>query len=86
MKRDFNEKWIEIENEFQKLPKRAQRAIYWIVEHFDFVENMAEKSDMTYEEIQKRKETAREKEDYIALALLCVAEVHQKKDPEAMEQ
>ena len=86
MERDFNEKWIEIENEFQKLPEKAQRAIYWIVEHFDFVEKMAEKSDMTYEEIQKQKENAREKEDYIALALCCVAEAHQKKDLDAMEQ
>ena len=41
---------------------------------------------MTYEEIQKQKENAREKEDYIALALLCVAEAHRKKDLEAMEQ
>ncbi len=86
MERDFNEKWVEIEKEFQRLPEKAQRAIYWIVEHFDFVEKMAEKSDMTYEEIQKQKENAREKEDYIALALLCVAEAHRKKDLESKEQ
>ena len=55
------------------------------MENFDFVEKMAEKSDMTYEEIQKQKENATQREDYIALALLCVVQARREKDAETME-
>ena len=85
MEKDFNEKRVEIEKEIKKLPEKAQRALCWIVENFDFVEKMAEKSDMTYEEIQKQKENATQREDYIALALLCVVQARREKDAETME-
>ena len=85
MEKDFNKKRAEIEKEIKKLPEQAQMALCWLVENFDFVEKMADKSDMTDEEIKKQKESATQREDYIALALLCVAQAHRKKDPETMD-
>ena len=85
MEKDCKERWAKMEQEIQKLPEEAQRAIGWIVEHFDFVEKLWEQSDMTDEEIQKQKEKATQREDYLALALLCVAQARRKKDPEAFQ-
>lgn len=84
MEKEFHE-WAEFEKEMKKLPEKAQQAIYWVVKNFDFVMELCKKSDMTVEEIEKHREDAREKEDYIALALLLVAEMYKSKGPEAME-
>lgn len=86
MEKDLNEKLSKIEEEIKELPEKAQRAIYWIIKNFDFVEEMCQDSDMTNEEIEKYKENAIEKEDYIALALLCVAKMYRKRSSETMEQ
>ena len=82
MEKDLNEKLVKIEKEIKELPKKAQWAIYWIVENFDFVIEVCKESNMTNEEIQKYKKYAREKEDYIMLALLCIAETYKNGDPE----
>ena len=80
MEKDLNEALVRIENEMKKLPEKAQWAIYWVVKNFNPVIEMCKESHMTDEEIKKYREIAREKEDYIALALLCVAEMYKNRD------
>lgn len=86
LKQDLNEEAVRIENEVKKLPEKAQRAIYWVVENFNLVIEMCKESEMTEEEIEKYREIARKKEDYITLALLCVAKMYKNRGFETVKQ
>lgn len=66
----------QMENEIKKLPEKAQNAIYWMMENFEIVMEMCKESDMTDEEIEKYRKIAKEKDDYIALVLLCAAVIY----------
>ena len=68
MEIDRKEALDRIEKEIKELPEKAQRAIYWVVKNYGLVTKICKEPEMTNEEIQACKETAREKDDYIALA------------------
>lgn len=86
MEKNLKEKLIKIEKEMKELPTKAQCAVYWIIENFDFVIEICKESDMTDEEIEKYRENAKEKEDYIALALLCVTKACKNMGYEVIDQ
>lgn len=88
MDKDLNERLVDvdIEKEIKVLPERAQRAIYRIIENLDFVVAMCKETEMTDEEIEKYRIIAREKEDYMLLALLCVAKMYKNSGFETTEQ
>ncbi len=77
MEKNTDERLEKIEEAIKvirELPEQAQQAIYWTIEHWDFVEQMCKNPGMTNEKIEKYKADARAKEDYITLALLCAAQ------------
>lgn len=76
MKKTLIEQIVEKMNE---LPPEGQSAMLFVIENFDLIEKMCEKSDMTDEEIQKWTEKAKAKNDHILLALLTFAQVHKEK-------
>ncbi len=86
MEDNRKEQIARIEKAVKELPQKAQRAIFWIIEHYDFVEEMCKNSKMTVEEIEKYKTNAEAKEDYIMLALLCAAQTYMHESNEAMKQ
>ena len=86
MEKDLNEELVRGEKEMKEQPEKAQRVICWLVENFDFVIEMCKESDMTDEEIEKYKESARKKEEYITIVLLCIAEMHKNRGYETMGQ
>lgn len=85
MEKSRNESLAKIEEVINELPEKAQKAIYWTIAHWDFVEDLCKNPGLTNEEIEKYKEDARIKEDYIMLALLGVAQTYIKSD-ETTEQ
>ncbi len=85
MKKDLNEELVMLEMKIKKLSGKAQQAIYWIVENFDFAVRICKDSNMTDEEIEKYRKISREKEDHIVLALLCVVEMCKNEGSEPME-
>ncbi len=76
MEKNKDERLAKIEEVVKKLPKKAQQAIDWVITHLDFVEEMCENPEMTNEEIEKYKEDAIAKEDYVMLVILCVAQTY----------
>lgn len=86
MEKDKNEQLAKLEKELNELPEKAQSAIYWMIKNFDSVIELCKNSEMTDEEIERYREKAIEKEDYLTLALLCTTEIYQNRDSEAMEQ
>lgn len=86
MKKDLDEELVRLEMKIKRLPVKAQQAIYWIVENFDFAVRICKDSDMTDEEVEKYRKIAREKEDHIVLTLLCVVEMCKNEGSELMEQ
>lgn len=76
----------KIEEAIKRLPEKAQAAICWIINHYDFAEEMCKNPEMTNEEIEKFKEDAKAKEDYIMLALLCAAQTYQNNGNETTKQ
>ncbi|WP_027630696.1 hypothetical protein [Ruminiclostridium cellobioparum] len=86
MENSKNEYLVKIEEAIKELPNKAQNAIYWIITHFEFVEEMCKNPEMTNEEIEEYKEEAKAKEDYIMLALLCAAQTYKENSNETTEQ
>lgn len=76
MKKTLIEQIVEKMNELQP---EGQSAMLFVIDNFDLIEKMCEKSDMTDEEIQKWTEKAKAKNDHILLALLTFAQVHKEK-------
>ena len=63
----------------RELPPEEQSAMFFVIENFDLLKKMCEKSDMTDEEIQKWTEKAKAKDDNIMLALVTFAQVYKEK-------
>ncbi len=53
MENNKEEYLAKIEEAIKKLPEKAQAAICWIINHYDFVEEMCKNPEMTNEEIEK---------------------------------
>ena len=64
----------EICNRILLLPEEKQRAIYWLMEHLEDVEQMTEAEELP-EELQKYLAEAREKKQYITELLLIYDQV-----------
>lgn len=77
MKEDNKNLIDEVIEKMKELPPEGQSAMLFVIENFDLIEKMCEKSDMTDEEIQKWTEKANG--DYIMLALLTFAQVYKDK-------
>jgi len=69
----------KLQEEINKLPIRAQQTICWLIDNFDFVQEICKDSEMSDEEIKKQEEIAGKKQDYMALALLCAVKVYKNK-------
>lgn len=76
----------EIKEEREKLPEKAEQAVDWITEHLYFVEQICENSKMTEEEIERHKEEARAREDYLMLALTYAVQIYHKDDGAGREE
>ena len=74
MEESMDKRLAALGEAIEELPEKAREAIGWIITHFDIVEEMCGNSEMTDEEIEKQKEDARAKEDYLMFALLCAAQ------------
>lgn len=80
MEKDMDGRLKKIEETIKELPEKAQKAIYWTIAHWNFVEELCKNPGMTNEEIEKWRDDARVKEDYIMLALLGVAQTYINSD------
>ncbi|MCI8332812.1 MAG: hypothetical protein HFE78_08315 [Clostridiales bacterium] len=80
MEKNENEELARLEEEIKNLPGRAQQAICWIIENIEFVMDMCKECDMTDEKMEEYERMAAEKEDYMALFLLCIAKKCKNKD------
>jgi len=76
MEKNMEYSVTKIEKAIKELPEKAQGVISWVIMHFGFVEELCKNPDMTNEEIEKHKECARAKEDYLTLALLCAMQTY----------
>ena len=71
MKEDNKNLIDEMIEKMKELPPEGQSAMLFVIENFDLIEKMCEKSDMTDE--------AKANGDYIMLALLTFAQVYKDK-------
>ncbi len=83
MEKNNDEMLGKIEEAIKELPEKAQQAIYWTIAHLDLVKEMCKNPKMTDEEIEKYKEDARAKEDYMMLVLLWAAQTYNNGDETA---
>lgn len=83
MKKSSNNELFE--KELEGLPPKAQQAICWIAENFDAVLQLCKEPDMTEQEIKKQIVKAAEKDDYLAVALLSIAQMYKDKECEAQQ-
>lgn len=79
MKKENKNLISKIIKKMRELPPEEQSAMFFVIENFDLLKKMCEKSDMTDEEIQKWTEKAKAKDDNIMLALVTFAQVYKEK-------
>ena len=60
-----------LEQEFSRLPEKAQRAVCWVLENKSMADQFARGKKLTDRAIQDMARKALEKEDYLLLALVC---------------
>lgn len=83
MEKSEKEKLAEIEEAVKELPEKVQYAVYWTINHFDFVKEMSQNPDMADEEIENTKKMQKKKKIILCL-LFCVRHKHLGK--KAMKQ
>ena len=71
MKEDNKNLIDEMIEKMKELPPEGQSAMLFVIENFDLIKKMCEKSERT--------EKAKAKDDYIMLALLTFAQVYKDK-------
>lgn len=76
MKKGREDNVDKIEDEIKKLPEKKREAICWVILHLDLVKEMCRNQEMSNEKIEKYKEAARERGDYLMLALLCAVQTY----------
>ena len=76
MNTNENKDLLSLEEEIKQLPEKFQRALCWLIDNFDFAEEICKNPVMTYEEIEKYKKDALAKEDYIVFILSCIAQTY----------
>lgn len=73
----------DIEKQIKTLPDKAQQAIFWIVKNIETVSLLTQGEKLTEQEADTFIQKAREKEDYIMLAMILYKRA---KDKEKTEQ
>ena len=61
-------------------PPKLQYAIIRIIDNYDFFEEICQHSGLTENEMQKYKEEALFKEDYLMFAMLCFSQVLEQEE------
>ncbi len=85
MKKISDDEQENFKKVFNELPEDAQHAVCWLLDNFDLAAELCRHSDMTEDEIEKYKTAAREKDDYLLLVLLNVAEMYKNGSLEEQE-
>ena len=86
MKNSEKKQLEKLQKEINKLPIKAQQTICWLIDNFDFVQEICKDSEMSDEEIKKQEEIAGKKQDYMALALLCAVKIYKNEDSDRRRQ
>ena len=73
MKKTAKNKISYLEKQIIKLPDKAKDAVCFMIDNFDLIEEMCRDTVLSQSKIQKGIETAKKKEDYILMIILCAA-------------
>ena len=72
--------------QFKTLPNEVQRAINWIIENIDLVDEMSQGRKFTQEEISLFTQNALEMNDYIMLAMVLYKQSKDQYEAEIKKQ
>ena len=69
------DKILYLAEQIPKLPSKAIKAVSFMIDNFDVIEEISKTLPMTETEIQNRIARAKEKEDYTSMIIFCTAKV-----------
>ena len=75
MEKTKEEKILYLAEQIPKLPSKAIKAVTFMIDNFDLIEEISKAIPMTETEIQNRIAKAKEKEDYVSMAVFCATNV-----------
>lgn len=75
-----------IKERMEALPSEVQRAIGWIIENIDLVNEMSQGEKLTKEEIAMLTQMALDKNDYILLAIVLYKQNKDQAETETKQQ
>ena len=75
MEKTKEDKILYLAEQIPKLPSKAIKAVTFMIDNFDLIEEISKAMPMTETELQKRIAKAKEKENYISMAVFCAARV-----------
>lgn len=75
MEKTKEEKILYLAEQIPKLPSKAIKAVIFMIDNFDLIDVISKAMPMTETELQKRIAKAKEKENYISMAVFCAVKV-----------
>ena len=75
MEKTKEDKILYLAEQIPKLPSKAIKAVIFMIDNFDSIEEISKAMPMTETEIQNRIAKAKEKEDYVSMVVFCTAEI-----------
>ena len=75
MEKTKEDKILYLAEQIPKLPSKAIKAVTFMIDNFDSIEEISKAMPMTETEIQNRIAKAKEKEDYVSMVVFCTAKI-----------
>ena len=75
MEKTKEDKILYLAEQIPKLPSKAIKAVTFMIDNFDLIEEISTAIPMTETEIQNRIAKAKEKEDYVSMVVFCTAKI-----------
>ena len=73
MEKSKEDNILYLAEQIPKLPSKAIKAVSFMIDNFDLIEEISKTMPMSETEIQNRIAKAKEKEDYISMIIFCAA-------------
>ena len=73
MEKPKEDKILYLAEQIPKLPSKAIKAVSFMIDNFDLIEEISKTLPMTETEIQNRIAKAKKKEDYTSMIIFCTA-------------
>ena len=75
MEKTEEDKVLYLAEQIPKLPSKAIKAVTFMIDNFNLIEEISKAIPMKETEIQNRIAKAKEKEDYTSMIIFCAAKV-----------